>query len=68
VLASTSVRLSSRRSLSQRLKCASYLHPIPKQTVAALQKQDCIANNQKFPAATCLLTEKGKTLALTLIG
>lgn len=49
------------------------LHPLdgPPQavrrtTIAALKARGLIHSNQKFPAATYLLTDKGKALALTL--
>lgn len=51
------------------------LHPLdgPAQTVEwnivdALKSQGLIHSNQKFPAATYLLTDKGKELASTLEG
>jgi hypothetical protein len=37
--------------------------PVQKRVVEALQAQGLIYSNQKFPAATYLLTERGRELA-----
>jgi hypothetical protein len=40
--------------------------PVSRKTIGALRTRKLIHSNQKFPAATYLLTEKGKDLGQTL--
>jgi hypothetical protein len=42
--------------------------PIQKQVVESLQAQGLIYSNQKFPAATYSLTERGREVAALLAG
>lgn len=65
--------LKSHRDLAGRKMCQ--LHPldgpskrIPRRVIAALGQQRLIHSNQKFPAATYLLTEKGREVVKGLAG
>ncbi len=42
------------------------VHNVPARTVGKLRRRGLIASNKKFPAATYLLTDKGRQLAVEL--
>ena len=45
---------------------AGQVEPVQKRLVETLQKHGFITSNQKFPAATYLLTEQGRVVAARL--
>jgi hypothetical protein len=45
---------------------AGQVEPVQKRLVETLQKHGFITSNQKFPAATYLLTEQGRAVAARL--
>ncbi|MDT8305919.1 MAG: hypothetical protein RRC07_08290 [Anaerolineae bacterium] len=64
--------LKSHRHLDGRKECllhplgAASAQPVPMETVRQLQQHRLIDSNMKFPAATYLLTERGRAMAAQL--
>lgn len=54
------------RKVYQLHSLAGTVEPIRRATVEALRRQGLIDSNKKFPAATYLLTEKGRQVASQL--